>query len=326
MLQERNFSISFIGAGAIGTALGDLLSEKINCRVTLHSIEQEVVDSINLNGINNKYFPMNHLHPGLKATTDDHVLSASDIIFLAIPSGILMDYLESLKAFIHPEAILINLAKGFGFQNKTITECLKADFPNPVCSLKGPTFAREIINRLPSAFTLGYYDQKHLDFIHSVFAGTTIYLDYSKDIRGVEILSILKNIYAIIIGIVDAHFNSPNLRSLILTRAFTEMRDILLHMGGEEETMFRYCGIGDFTHTAMNDLSRNRTLGLLIGKGFFTEHVSHELVLEGRSAVTIIYEELKEEILHRNRFPLLAELYKVLNNNYQVTNFISAIL
>lgn len=111
-------------------------------------------------------------------------------------------------------------------------------------------------------------------------------------IKGVEILSILKNIYAIVIGIVDAHFNSPNLRSLVLTKSFSEMRDILTLMGGKQETMFKSCGIGDFTHTALNDLSRNRTLGLLIGKGFFTEHVSHELVLEGRNAVNILYQEL----------------------------------
>jgi glycerol-3-phosphate dehydrogenase (NAD(P)+) len=325
-MTEQVKSIVFIGAGAIGSAMGNILSAKPNLSVILHSIEKEVVDSVNSRGINVKYFPMNQLDQHLKATNDNRIFQSADILFLAIPSVILIDYVNSIKSYINPGSMLINLAKGFGRGNKTIAECLKQDFPNPVCSLKGPTFAREIINQLPSAFTLGYYNGSVVEQVSKLFGGTTIYLDYSDDIAGVEILSILKNIYAIIIGIIDAHFNSPNLRSLILTKSFSEMRDILLQLGGKEETMFKYCGIGDFTHTALNDLSRNRTLGLLIGKGFFTEHVSHELVLEGKNAVNIIYKELSNNSLKPAKFPLLAELYKVLNDNYQISNFINAIL
>ncbi|MFH1936041.1 MAG: NAD(P)H-dependent glycerol-3-phosphate dehydrogenase, partial [Bacteroidota bacterium] len=150
--------------------------------------------------------------------------------------------------------------------------------------------------------------------------------DFSPDITGVEILSILKNIYAIVLGIVDAQFNSPNLRFLILTKAFREMRRILLHFGGAEETMFNYCGYGDFTLTALNDLSRNRTLGLLIGKGFFTEHVSHELVLEGKTAVNIFYEELSQKLPVDQQFPIIAELYKIFNNSYDISSFVNSIL
>ena len=76
-----------------------------------------------------------------------------------------------------------------------------------------------------------------------LFEQTTIHLDYTHDVKGVEILSILKNIYAITIGIVDAHFDSPNLRFLVFTRAFNEMRHILKKFGGRQETMFRYCRI-----------------------------------------------------------------------------------
>lgn len=325
-MSEQNYSVVFAGAGTIGTALGDILAEKPNLNVILHSIEKEVVDSINTTGINFKYFPMNRLNSNLKATYDNHVFESSDILFLAIPSDVLIGYVNSIKPYISRKAVLINLAKGFGRENNTIAECLKKDFPNPVCSLKGPTFAREIINGLPSAFTIGYYDERFVHLVSEIFKGTSIYLDDSDDIVGVEILSILKNMYAIVTGIIDAQFNSPNLRSLILTKAFSEMRDILLELGGKEETMFKYCGIGDFTHTALNDLSRNRTLGLLIGKGFFTEHVSHELVLEGKNAVNIIYHKLLSDSLKANKFPLLAELYKVLNDKYQISNFINVVL
>lgn len=318
--------ISIIGAGAIGTALGNILSENGSGDVLLVSVEENVVRSINEQHINARYFPGYHLHTDLKATTDVSQLKGSSVIFLAIPSVVLLDYLKSIRSDIPAGAILVNLAKGFGSGEFTVVECLKQHFVNPVCTLKGPSFAKEIINRIPTGFTLGHGGGDVVKQISSLFSGSTIYLDLSEDIRGVEILSILKNIYAIALGIVDAQFNSPNLRFLILTRAFREMMNIMLYFGGKEETVFKYCGYGDFTLTALNDLSRNRTLGLLIGKGFFTEHVSHELVLEGKTAATIFYEKIRRESREPNRYPIIGELYKIFTEKYDISNFVSTIL
>ncbi len=323
---KNQLNISFIGAGTIGTALGNIIAATENHKVKLLSIEEEVVNSINSEGINAKYFPTLHLHPSLKATTDTGQIKNSDIIFLAIPSVVLMDYMESIRSQIPVSAILVNLAKGFGSEHKTIIHCLKDIFPNPLCSMKGPSFAREIIDRVPTGFTIGCADPSVGDSLSAVFNGTSIFIDRSDDIEGVEMLSILKNIYAICLGIVDAHFNSPNIRFLVLTKAFNEMRKILLQFNGKEETIFKYCGYGDFTLTALNDLSRNRTLGLLIGKGFFTEHVSHELVLEGKVAVNVFYEEISKILDVRKEFPIIAELYKIFNTDYDVSAFVSNLL
>lgn len=314
-----------IGAGTIGTALGNVIAGTEN-RVSLLSIEEGVVQDINSNGINSKYFPTLHLHPSLKATTRPEQLGDSDIIFLAIPSVVLMEYVNSIRIHIPADAILVNLAKGFGSEHKTIIHCLKESFPNPLCSMKGPSFAREIIDGVPTGFTIGCTDLSAGRELSGLFNGTSVFTDHSDDIEGVEILSILKNIYAICLGIVDAHFNSPNIRFLVLTKAFNEMRKILLQFNGKEETMFRYCGYGDFTLTALNDLSRNRTLGLLIGKGFFTEHVSHDLVLEGKVAVNVFYEEISKMLDVRKEFPIIAELYKIFNTNYDVPAFVSHLL
>lgn len=328
-------TICFIGAGTIGTALGNILAENGSGDILLHSVEPGIVRAINETHINSKYFPTLRLHPAVRATGDDDQLGNAGIIFLAIPSVVMTDYLLSIRRHIPPGAILVNLAKGFGSGHKTIVECLRESFPNPVCTLKGPSFAREIINRLPTGFTLGYTPVTMGDktsevcpreLIGGLFRGTNIHLDYSTDIRGVEILSILKNIYAVILGIVDAQFNSANLQFLVLTKAFREMRRVLLAYGGEEETLFRYCGYGDFGLTALNDLSRNRTLGLLIGKGFFTEHVSHELVLEGKTALNIFYEELSKKIDVENQFPIITELYRIFNTSYDVSGFVERIL
>ncbi len=318
--------ISIIGAGTIGTALGNILSENSSGEILLVSVEEKVVNSINEQHINAKYFPGHHLHADLKATTDVRLLAGSSVIFLAIPSVAMLDYLKSIRANIPPDSILVNLAKGFGCGENTIVDCLKKGFSNPVCTLKGPSFAKEIINRIPTGFTLGHPGAVTADEVSVLFKGSTIYLDFSDDIQGVELLSILKNIYAIVLGIVDAQFNSPNLRFLILTRAFREMMNIMLYFGGREETIYKYCGYGDFTLTALNDLSRNRTLGLLIGKGFFTEHVSHELVLEGKTAASIFYEKIARETGVEQRFPIMSELYKIFTRKYDISSFVSTVL
>jgi len=318
--------IVVIGAGTIGTALANILSENGSGEILLLSIEEDVVHSINEKHINARYFPGHHLHSDLRATTNVKRIKGARVIFLAIPSVVMLDYLESIRAHIPANAILVNLAKGFGQGEETVVECLKNRFSNPVCTLKGPSFAKEIINRIPTGFTLGHHGKELASEISTIFRGSTIYLDFTEDVQGVELLSILKNIYAIVLGIVDAQFNSPNLRFLILTRAFREMMNIMLYFGGKEETMYKYCGYGDFTLTALNDLSRNRTLGLLVGKGFFTEHVSHELVLEGKTAASIFYQKIAREVSVEKRFPIISELYKVLTQKYDISRFVSSIL
>lgn len=315
-----------IGAGTIGTALGHVLAGNHRIPVILLSIEKDVVSSINEHQCNERYFPTFRLHPGLTATLDTNVLRETSIIFLAIPSVSLVEYLDQIKKFISEQALLVNLAKGFGCGHQTIVEFLLERFPNPVAAMKGPTFAREIINGIPAGFTLGITDMDIAAQFMKMFSGTSIYLDHTRDIIGVEILSILKNMYAIVLGIIDAQFNSPNIRFLVLTKAFREMRKVLLFYGGQEDTLFRYCGYGDFTMTALNDLSRNRTLGLLIGKGFFTEQMSHELVLEGKTAIQVFYEELSRKVPVKEHFPILSELYRLLHEPYPVTGFAKTIL
>jgi glycerol-3-phosphate dehydrogenase (NAD(P)+) len=317
--------IVFIGAGAIGTALGNSLTKNIHNDVTLVSIEEDVVDSISRHHINQKYFPGISLNPRLKATLSTDPLKSAEFLFTAIPSAETVRYLEKQKEIIPAACIIVNLAKGFGEHNCTIIKCLKEFLPNPVCPMKGPTFARDIINNQATAFTVGSTDTRHFSMFSELFRDTDIYLDFSTDVQGVEILSILKNIYAIVAGITDASFDAPNLRSLVLTKAFKEMRNILIEFGCSELTMFKFCGFGDFTLTALNDLSRNRTLGLLIGKGFFTREMSDKVVLEGKIAVNVLVDVLATKHMSEH-FPILHELHKVFTDHYDLSQFVNRII
>ncbi|MCO5257119.1 MAG: hypothetical protein M9926_10200 [Lentimicrobium sp.] len=318
--------ICIAGAGTLGTALGHILAARPGLDVTLLSIEESVVEDINLRHINSTYFPMIRLAPALKATTDSSILEKADILFVAIPSVAVVSYIHGVKNLLRPGVLIVNLAKGFGKDNKTIVENLLEATGCAVCTMKGPTFARELINHIPTAMTVGAADEAIYHRVNRIFSETTIYTDFSTDIKGVETLSILKNIYAILIGIVDAHFDSPNLRFLAFTKAFDEMRRVLLYYGGREETLFKYCGIGDFGLTALNDLSRNRTLGLLIGKGYFTSGISDKVVLEGKISVNIFVKELQRLGMPEKDYFLMNELNKVFNGSYKISLFVSRLL
>lgn len=324
--MNNKHNIVILGAGSIGTALGNALAVRDDLKICLLSIEKDVVEGISTKHINHKYFPNIRLEPSLGATFDKEILRQAGVIFIAIPSVAVVGYFQDVGDLIPEDAIVINLAKGFGCRNEIISACLAEKIPNKVCAMKGPSFAREIINNSPTAFTLASPEIEICHSIEPLFGETNIFVDISTDIVGVEILSILKNIFAISIGIVDAHFNSPNLRFMMFTRAFNEMRNILLHFGGREETMFHYCGIGDFGLTALNDLSRNRTLGLLIGKGFFNEGISNKVVLEGRISMSIILEKLAAAGIPEKDYHTMLQLDKVFSGDTDIPDFVNKLI
>jgi len=320
----KTTKICIVGSGNFATALGNQLTRNPSLEVMLLSVQEDVVESINNKHVNPHYFPQILLNEKLKATLDKTVLREADFIFLAIPSFVVVDYVMENKHYLNPGAVLINLAKGFSKDKKTsIVEALSEYVDNDVCTLKGPTFAREVINNVPTAMTLGARIGHLRQAFDDIFKGTNLFIDYSNDIVGVELLSILKNIYAIVVGISDAHFNSPNLRFFIQNKAFNEMRLILKDNGGNESNMFNYCGFGDFNLTSLNDMSRNRTLGLLMGKGFFSQDISNRVLLEGKVAVEVFCEDKYNFQDVQKNYPIIAELYKVFNDpDYEISDFV----
>jgi glycerol-3-phosphate dehydrogenase (NAD(P)+) len=325
MEKEKKPLVVIAGAGAFGTALGNSLAANVKIKVRLLTIEKEVADSINNTRVNSVYFPNSTLRKRLKATMDLEILKKAEILLLAIPSGVMISYLQKIKPFLDPKTLLVNTAKGLGEGNVIISEYIEENFPNPVVALKGPSFAVELLNLMPTAFTFASRDKAYYEKFNTILKGTNIQMDYSEDIRGVELLSILKNSYAIILGVIDAHYNSANVRFLVLTKVFKELRKVLITFGGNSETIFNFCGYGDFGLTSINDLSRNRTMGLLIGKGFIKDMVSENVVLEGKRSLNIFYQMLQEENMGINpvrEFPILVELYKLFHKDYDQRKFV----
>lgn len=308
--------ICVIGAGLFGTAIASQLSNNQLNKLIIFTRNENQVLEINKNNRNIKYYPNKILNKNIIATSDKNQILKADVIFIAVPSAEIKNIVK-LNNFINEKALIVNLSKGIFEGGKTIVEFLKENITNSnIITMKGGTFSEEMMNNSPSLFTLGFNSIEQYYRIKKVIDNTNIYVDYTSDIRGVELLSVLKNIYAILIGITDAKYNSANTRFMLLTKAFSEVRLLLVSLGGHQETLFLSAGYGDIGLTALNDMSRNRTLGLLIGKGFYnTEYMSNTVVLEGVNAVKMIYKLRLKSI--NNRTPLLNKLYSFFENKEQ---------
>lgn len=316
-------NIVVAGAGVFGTAIAERLSWNRENNVTLHTIELDVEKDINENHKNSKYFPTRFLNSSIKATSNDDVFENAEIIMLVLPSKVIVPFSERIKNKAKGNPLVINLAKGMSDEGAFITE----DIPfERTASMKGPSFAIETINGFPTSFTFGGKKSDFDYFKNTILPETGFTLDYSEDVRAVELLSILKNMYAIAIGLVSGKYNSPNVDFLVYTKAVNEMRELLAMYGCERDVIFRYAGIGDLGLTALNDLSRNRTFGMLIGKGFaFNSDTNSSTVIEGQRTIKLIGEFTREKGAG-DKFPLVQALYSLLYEGSSLNDYIISVL
>lgn len=301
-------NIIVFGGGSFGTAISHQLSFNINNNVTILLRNEQTMDEINELNTNSSYYLNRVLNKSVHATTDFKIIEEADLLIISIPTKSMEGVIDDLKKYLKKETLVANMSKGLYQHGKTIVEFLRESLEHDnIVTLKGASFSAEMMERTPTLLTLGYEKKEQFDLIGDITKNTNIYLDFTTDIRGVELLSALKNIYAILIGNIDAKFNSANTRFLFLTKAFSEIRIILNILGGREDTLFLSCGIGDICLTSLNDLSRNRTLGLLIGKGFYnTLSEDNSVVLEGIKTLNLVDGILSEQ--QRMRLPLLNKM------------------
>ncbi|MDT4763083.1 NAD(P)H-dependent glycerol-3-phosphate dehydrogenase [Sphaerochaeta sp. PS] len=319
-MQHHN-TIVIAGAGVFGTAMAERLSWNTRNTVILWSIEADVVEDINRNHRNSKYFPTHFLNTSIRATGDKTIFSSADCILLVIPSKAIVPFTQEIRAMTKEDCMVINLAKGMSDDGAFITEQIPFE---KTASMKGPTFAIEVLHGLPSSFTFGGRREDYTAFKQAILPETGLYLDFTEDIRSVELMSILKNMYAIAIGLVSGRFNSPNVDFLIYTKAVNEMRRFLSLFECETETIFRYCGIGDLGLTSLNDLSRNRTLGLLMGKGFSMESGDKSsTVIEGSRTVRLMGEMTREKGVSE-QFPLVQALYRLMYEGETINDYMNS--
>lgn len=306
-------NIFVIGAGVFGTAISNELSQNSNNKVLLYARSKKKVQEINNLNTNTNYLPNKILCTLLTATNNPQEIKKADLIFIALPSHAIVNVIDQFKLLINKDQIVINLSKGIFESGKFIIDYLfqSLDTDN-IVSLKGPSFAVEISKKAPTLLTLGYKNNIQQSLINDVFSNSNIFLEYTKDIYGVEILSVVKNIYAIFMGITEHKYTSPNTRFLFISKIFKEIKIITQTLGGDMETIFNSCGIGDICLTSLNELSRNRKLGINIGESNINLNKKNSNT-EGVNSINIIYNILDDSVI--KELPILKKLYNFFNSN-----------
>lgn len=303
-------NIAIIGAGTTGTAVAQQLSlnEKNNVCLFVRSKKQS--KQINKKHRNKKHFQRFRLNSTIKSENNFELLKDFEIIILAIPTSNFDSYQNVFTENIDNNALIINMSKGLLKDGMTIHDHFRLNlkFENFV-NLKGPSFSEEVIRNSPTLLTLGYKNRNDVTKVKEIFKGTIFYFDFTTDNNGIEYLGALKNIYAVYMGNIDGKFNSNNTKYFILTQCFKEIKILLKYLKSDTKTADLGCGIGDLCLTSISDLSRNRTLGLILGKGFFNaEDNKNNVVVEGIKTLKLL-EKIIEPKLIKN-LPILDALFE----------------
>lgn len=277
--------VAVIGAGAWGTALANLLSENDHT-TTLWAFEPDVVESINTNSENRRFLSGVPLHRDLRATSGvDAALEGAELAFFVAPSHVLRQVAASAARHVPSGVPLVVATKGIDKQGLSLmTDVAAEEIPgHPIVALSGPSFALEVANHLPTAIVAASEDDAAAILTQQALSTSAFRVYTQHDVTGVELGGALKNVMAVATGISDGLALGFNARAALITRGLAEMTRLGLQMGAEAETFAGLAGMGDLVLTCTGSLSRNRSVGIEIGRGATLSEVlaGRETVAEG---------------------------------------------
>lgn len=283
-----SLDVGVIGAGAMGTAISQSVSENVD-NLILHVRKEEIKNDINENSYNSRYYPNTRLNDNIKATLDLNDLKTCEIIFLAIPSSAFRPTLESLKEIISKDTILVTTAKGIEYPSlNTMGDLIKEYFDEDYVVLSGPNFASEIVLNLPTITNIASKKHENSQKVKDVLTTKQFKVKIIDDIEGIEICGVLKNINAIANGICEGMNINENARYGILTKGFIDTIKIIECVGGDSKTAHEYCGFGDLILTSTSTESRNHTLGILYGQKLIIDENASGIVFEGKNSIRAV--------------------------------------
>lgn len=307
--------ISVIGAGSWGTTLACLLSDK-GYDVTLWVHEKELAEEINNTRINRIYLPDIILPDNLKVTYSiDVTVKKARYIVNAVPAQFTRAVFKEALPYMPDQTIIISASKGIERGTLlTVSSILKELSAHPVAVLSGPSFAKEVIKKMPAAVTLAAEDKNIGYMLQEVFSLNNFRVYTHDDIIGVEIGGALKNVMAIAAGISDSLGLGNNARASLITRGLAEMTRLGIAMGAKERTFSGLSGIGDLVLTCTSPLSRNYTVGAKLGQGIKLKDILNQTksVAEGVATAESAYDLSKK---YNIEMPIVEQVYKVLNED-----------
>ncbi len=279
--------VAVLGAGSWGTALASVLSGK-GYDVVLWSRGAEVADAVNEHHENRTYLPGVPLPAELRASTDLHeALEDAELVVAVVPSLAMRDTMTRAARVMRDDALIVSASKGIEDATLLTMHGVIADaiggHPDRVGALSGPSFAVEVAGGKPAVVVAAATSEETAERMQRWFHAPMLRVYRSTDMVGVELGGVVKNVMAIATGVSDGLGYGLNARAATITRGLAEIMRLAVSMGGRPETLSGLAGIGDLVLTCTGDLSRNRQVGLRLGRGEGIDQIlaSMRMVAEG---------------------------------------------
>jgi glycerol-3-phosphate dehydrogenase (NAD(P)+) len=271
-----------VGGGAWGSALANVLAKNGHV-VQLWAREPDVVEAVNAVRENRRFLPGVPVHPAVHATASmSEALGAAEMVVYVAPSHALRDVALSGAACVPPGAVLVVASKGIERESLSImSDVVAAAVPDhSVVALSGPSFAAEVAMGQPTAVVAACHDLASASRVQHALSSDVFRVYTHDDVVGVELGGALKNVMAVATGIAEGLGLGFNSQAALITRGLAEMTRLGVALGASQATFAGLAGLGDLVLTCTGALSRNRALGIEMGKG-----TTLDQALEGKDTV-----------------------------------------
>jgi len=308
--------IAVLGAGSWGTTLAILLANNSH-QVSLWSYREKYTHDILTTRQNPSFLPGVHIPESIEATSNVHAaVDDREMIAAAVPSQFLRGVMSELKHLPFDDVIVVNVAKGIEVGTlMTMSEMLRDALPGlsrrNIATLSGPSHAEEVSQKIATTVVAASTDLVTSRLVQSTFMTPYFRVYESTDIVGVELGGALKNVIAIAAGVIDGAKLGDNTKAALMTRGIVEITRLGVALGAKERTFFGLSGIGDLMVTCMSRHSRNRYVGVEVGKGRKLDDILAEMVMVAEGvATTRSANELARKM--GVEVPIMAEVYNML--------------
>lgn len=303
-----------IGAGSWGTALAKVLGDSGH-RVGLWSHNVQVADQIRSDRVNREYLPDIELPETLEVAVDfSQTLAGAELVILVVPSHALRDVVLAAKPHVPHGAVVVTGTKGLEVKTlKRPSEIVAELLPGrrAPAALSGPSFAEEVAKGDPTAIVAASEDSEVARRVQGFFHTDRFRVYTNDDILGVELAAALKNVIALAAGIADGLGYRTNSRAALITRGLAEITRLGISMGAQPATFAGLAGLGDLVLTCTANLSRNRRVGLALGRGEPLEKIlaGMKMVAEGVRTTKAARELARAQAVE---MPIVEEIHAIL--------------
>lgn len=307
----NKLKVGILGGGSWGTTVASIVSR--NAPAVLWARDNDTVEEINTRHTNERYLPGATLHQQLRATSDlEEATATIDVLVVGVPSHGFREALENIRDFVRPWVPIISLSKGLERGTSLrMTQIIEEVLPgHPVGVLSGPNLAREIMAGFAAASVIAVSDEIICKSLQKLFSSGLFRVYTNTDVVGCELGGVLKNVTAIAAGMGDGQGAGDNTRAAVISRGLAENTRLGVAMGGRPETFAGLAGLGDLVATCTSAQSRNRQVGVELGKGRHIDEIiaGMFMVAEGVKSAPVVM-QLAEQ--YGIEMPLAHEVLEV---------------